>query len=328
MSKFIYIDSYVIKDFNNSPFFQKLVNLCSTNPAKKKAVIVNSPNEKKIFDYFLATGLKFSSENPKDCGDATFIGRDIRSLHNKTGNNKVLFESLKIDTVFIIDPLANFQPSQLAHIFKVAKNIHYLTTELAFKKLLINEFDDRDSFFFNVPLFIDRSNVASVSHILNEYTPFWNLLGANNIFKQTFYKSDNYLYHNPGRPLTIFNGETRDLVEVAPEDIILTDTGDMSSKTMNSINNLKSEVALNEEKSQMKVALEEIMKYNETLTNNTLAALKDFFIPIQERIEALHAENNSLKELIEDRFNQTDGSSEIAFYEDVEDNDPLQAFRI
>ena len=87
MSKFIYIDSYVIKDFNNSPFFQKLVNLCSTNPAKKKAVIVNSPNEKKIFDYFLATGLKFSSENPKDCGDATFIGRDIRSLHNKTGNN-------------------------------------------------------------------------------------------------------------------------------------------------------------------------------------------------------------------------------------------------
>ena len=102
----------------------------------------------------------------------------------------------------------------------------------------------------------------------------------------------------------------------------------MSSKKMNSINNLKSEVALNEEKSQMKVALEEIRKYNETLTNNTLAALKDFLIPIQERIEALHEENNSMKELIEDRFNQTDGSSEIAFYEDVEDNDPLQAFRI
>ena len=56
--------------------------------------------------------------------------------------------------------------------------------------------------------------------------------------------------------------------------------------------------------------------------------MKDFLIPIQERIEALHADNNSMKELIEDRFNQTDGSSEIAFYEDVEDNDPLQAFRI
>ena len=145
------------------------------------------------------------------------------------------------------------------------------------------------------------------------------MLGANNLFKQTFYHPNSYLYYNPEKPLSLFNGETRDFTEINPEDIILTDAGDVSSKTMNSINTLKSEVNSKEQQSDLKVALEEIMKYNENLARN----------PIQERIEELYADNDSLKELIQTRLiQQPQVHDEIAeFYEELDDSDPLKAFR-
>ena len=70
------------------------------------------------------------------------------------------------------------------------------------------------------------------------------------------------------------------------------------------------------------------MKYNETLASNTIQAMKDFCIPIQERLEVLYAENDSLKELIETRLTQPQVNSEIAeFYDELDDSDPLKAFR-
>ena len=98
---------------------------------------------------------------------------------------------------------------------------------------------------------------------------------------------------------------------------------------MNSINTLKSEVNSKEQQSDLKVALEEIMKYNESLARNTIEAMKGYCIPIQERIEGLYAENDSLKELIQTRLiQQPQVHDEIAeFYEELDDNDPLKAFR-
>lgn len=328
----MYIDSYIIKDFGHSPYFQKLISLCSMNPDTKKIILVNSPYEKIIFDYLGKIGLKLSSKNPKSCGDAIYIGRRPQSLHTKTDDDKnktgFEFKDLNVDTVFIIDTLGNYTAKDLEQIFKHANKIFYLTTDIAFRKPIINEFNSKDLFIINVPLLVNPSNLANVSNILEEYTPFWNLLGASNLFKQTFYQPNSYLYYNPEKPLSVINGETKDLSEINPEDIILTDTGDISSKTMNSINSLKSEVHSKEQQSEINVALGQIMKYNETLASNTIQAMKDFCIPIQERLEELHAENDSLKELIETRLTQPQVNSEIAeFYEELDDSDPLKAFR-
>lgn len=326
----MYIDSYIIKDFGHSPYFQKLISLCSINPDTKKIILVNSPYEQIIFDYLKQTGLKISSKNPKTSGDAVFIGRRPQALHTKTNDDDKGFEfkDLNVDTVFIIDTLGNYTAKDLEQIFKHANKIFYLTTELVFRKPIINEFNSKDLFIINVPLLVNPSNLANVSDILEEYTPFWNLLGANNLFKQTFYHPNSYLYHNPEKPLSIINGETKDLSEINPEDVILTDVGDVSSKTMNSINSLKSEVHSKEQQSEINVALGQIMKYNETLASNTIQAMKDFCIPIQARLEELHAENDSLKELIETRITQPQVNSEIdEFYDELDDSDPLKAFR-
>lgn len=326
----MYIDSYIIKDFGHSPYFQKLISLCSINPATKKIILVNSPYEQIIFDYLKQTGLNISSKNPKSCGDAVFIGRRPQALHTKTDDDDKGFEfkDLNVDTVFIIDTLGNYTAKDLEQIFKHANKIFYLTTELAFRKPIINEFNAKDLFIINVPLLVNPSNLANVSDILEEYTPFWNLLGANNLFKQTFYHPNSYLYHNPEKPLSIINGETKDLSEINPEDVILTDAGDVSSKTMNSINTLKSEVSSKEQQSQLQVALGQIMKYNENLASSTIQAMKDYCIPIQARLEELHAENDSLKELIETRLTQPQVHSEIdEFYDELDDSDPLKAFR-
>ena len=324
------IDSYIIKDFEHSPYFQKLVSLCSKRHNAKKIILVNSPNESAIFNYLRQTGLNISSKNPKNCGDATFIGRRPQSLHTKSDDNKTGFEfkDLNVDTVFIIDTLGNYTAKDLEQVFEYAKKIYYLTTDIAFRKPIINEFNAKDFFIINVPLLVNPSNLANVSDILESHTPFWNLLGANNLFKQTFYHPNSYIYYNPEKALSIFNGETRDFTEINPEDIILTDAGDISSKTMNSINTLKSEVSSKEQQSELKVALGQIMKYNENLASNAIQAMKDYCIPIQERLEELHAENDSLKELIETRLTQPQVNSEIAeFYEELDDNDPLKAFR-
>lgn len=326
----MYIDSYIIKDFGHSPYFQKLISLCSVNPATKKIILVNSPYEQIIFDYLKQTGLNISSKNPKSCGDAVFIGRRPQALHTKTDDDDKGFEfkDLNVDTVFIIDTLGNYTAKDLEQIFEHANKIFYLTTELVFRKPIINEFNSKGLFIINVPLLVNPSNLANVSDILEEYTPFWNLLGATNLFKQTFYHPNSYLYHNPEKPLSIINGETKDLSEINPEDVILTDAGDVSSKTMNSINTLKSEVHSKEQQSEINVALGQIMKYNETLASNTIQAMKDFCIPIQERLEVLYAENDSLKELIETRLTQPQVNSEIAeFYDELDDSDPLKAFR-
>ena len=97
---------------------------------------------------------------------------------------------------------------------------------------------------------------------------------------------------------------------------------------MNSINTLKSEVSSKEQQSQLQVALGQIMKYNENLVSNTIQAVKDYCIPIQERLEELHTENDSLKELIETRLTQSQVNSEIPeFYDELDDSDPLKAFR-
>ena len=326
----MYIDSYIIKDFGHSPYFQKLISLCSVNPATKKIILVNSPYEQIIFDYLKQTGLNISSKNPKSCGDAVFIGRRPQALHTKTDDDDKGFEfkDLNVDTVFIIDTLGNYTAKDLEQIFEHANKISYLTTELVFRKPIINEFNSKGLFIINVPLLVNPSNLANVSDILEEYTPFWNLLGATNLFKQTFYHPNSYLYHNPEKPLSIINGETKDLSEINPEDVILTDAGDVSSKTMNSINSLKSEVHSKEQQSEINVALGQIMKYNETLASNTIQAMKDFCIPIQARLEELHAENDSLKELIETRLTQPQVNSEIdEFYDELDDSDPLKAFR-
>jgi hypothetical protein len=327
------IDSYIIKDFDHSPYFQKLVSLCSNHHDLKKVILVNSPNEQAIFNYLRQTGLKISSKNPKSCGDAVFIGRRPQSLHTKTDDDDKTgfeFKDLNVDTVFIIDTLGNYTAKDLEQVFKHAKKIYYLTTDIAFRKPIINEFNSEDFFIINIPLLVNPSNLANVSDILEEYTPFWNLLGANNLFKQTFYHPNSYLYYNPDpeKPLSLFNGETRDFTEINPEDIILTDAGDVSSKTMNSINTLKSEVNSKEQQSDLKVALEEIMKHSENLARNTIKAMRDYCIPIQERMEKLHAENDSLKELIQTRLAQPQVHDEIAeFYEELDDSDPLKAFR-
>lgn len=326
----MYIDSYIIKDFGHSPYFQKLISLCSVNPATKKIILVNSPYEQIIFDYLKQTGLNISSKNPKSCGDAVFIGRRPQALHTKTDDDDKGFEfkDLNVDTVFIIDTLGNYTAKDLEQIFEHANKIFYLTTELVFRKPIINEFNSKGLFIINVPLLVNPSNLANVSDILEEYTPFWNLLGATNLFKQTFYHPNSYLYHNPEKPLSIINGETKDLSEINPEDVILTDAGDVSSKTMNSINSLKSEVHSKEQQSEINVALGQIMKYNETLASNTIQAMKDFCIPIQARLEELHAENDCLKELIETRLTQPQVNSEIdEFYDELDDSDPLKAFR-
>jgi hypothetical protein len=56
--------------------------------------------------------------------------------------------------------------------------------------------------------------------------------------------------------------------------------------------------------------------------------MKNYCIPIQERLEELHAENDSLKELIETGLIQPQAHDEIAeFYEELDDSDPLKAFR-
>ena len=322
------IDSYIIKDFDHSPYFQKLISLCSNHLDRKKVILVNSPNEQAIFSYLRQTGLKISSKNPKSCGDAVFIGRRPQSLHTKTDDDDKGFEfkDLNVDTVFIIDTLGNYTAKDLEQILEHANKIYYLTTDIAFRKPIINEFNAEDFFIINIPLLVNPSNLANVSDILEEYTPFWNLLGANNLFKQTFYHPNSYLYYNPEKPLALFNGETRDFAN--PEDIILTDAGDVSSKTMNSINTLKSEVNSKEQQSDVKVALAEIMKYNENLAHNIIEAIKDYCIPIQERLEELHAENDSLKELIQTRLAQPQVHDEIAeFYEELDDSDPLKAFR-
>lgn len=326
----MYIDSYIIKDFGHSPYFQKLISLCSINPATKKIILVNSPYEQIIFDYLKQTGLNISSKNPKSCGDAVFIGRRPQALHTKTDDDDKGFEfkDLNVDTVFIIDTLGNYTAKDLEQIFEHANKIFYLTTELVFRKPIINEFNSKGLFIINVPLLVNPSNLANVSDILEEYTPFWNLLGATNLFKQTFYHPNSYLYHNPEKPLSIINGETKDLSEINPEDVILTDAGDVSSKTMNSINSLKSEVHSKEQQSEINVALGQIMKYNETLASSTIQAMKDYCIPIQARLEELHAENDSLKELIETRLTQPQVNSEIdEFYDELDDSDPLKAFR-
>lgn len=326
----MYIDSYIIKDFGHSPYFQKLISLCSVNPAMKKIILVNSPYEQIIFDYLKQTGLNISSKNPKSCGDAVFIGRRPQALHTKTDDDDKGFEfkDLNVDTVFIIDTLGNYTAKDLEQIFEHANKIFYLTTELVFRKPIINEFNSKGLFIINVPLLVNPSNLANVSDILEEYTPFWNLLGATNLFKQTFYHPNSYLYHNPEKPLSIINGETKDLSEINPEDVILTDAGDVSSKTMNSINSLKSEVHSKEQQSEINVALGQIMKYNETLASSTIQAMKDYCIPIQARLEELHAENDSLKELIETRLTQPQVNSEIdEFYDELDDSDPLKAFR-
>ena len=326
----MYIDSYIIKDFGHSPYFQKLISLCSVNPATKKIILVNSPYEQIIFDYLKQTGLNISSKNPKSCGDAVFIGRRPQALHTKTDDDDKGFEfkDLNVDTVFIIDTLGNYTAKDLEQIFEHANKIFYLTTELVFRKPIINEFNSKGLFIINVPLLVNPSNLANVSDILEEYTPFWNLLGATNLFKQTFYHPNSYLYHNPEKPLSIINGETKDLSEINPEDVILTDAGDVSSKTMNSINTLKSEVSSKEQQSQLQVALGQIMKYNENLVSNTIQAVKDYCIPIQEMLAELHTENESLKELIDTRLTQPQVNSEIAeFYEELDDSDPLKAFR-
>ena len=325
----MYIDSYIIKDFGHSPYFQKLISLCSVNPAMKKIILVNSPYEQIIFDYLKQTGLNISSKNPKSCGDAVFIGRRPQALHTKTDDDDKGFEfkDLNVDTVFIIDTLGNYTAKDLEQIFEHANKIFYLTTELVFRKPIINEFNSKGLFIINVPLLVNPSNLANVSDILEEYTPFWNLLGATNLFKQTFYHPNSYLYHNPEKPLSIINGETKDLSEINPEDVILTDAGDVSSKTMNSINSLKSEVHSKEQQSEINVALGQIMKYNETLASNTIQAMKDFCIPIQARLEELHAENDSLKELIETRLTQPQVNSEIdEVLDELDDSDPLKAF--
>lgn len=325
------IDSYIIKDFDHSPYFQKLVSLCSNHHDRKKIILVNSPNEQAIFNYLRQTGLKISSKNPKNCGDATFIGRRPQSLHTKTDDNPNGFEfiDLNVGTVFVIDTLGNYTAKDLEQVFKHAKKIYYLTTDIAFRKPIINEFNSEDFFIINIPLLVNPANLVNVSDILEESTPFWNLLGANNLFKQTFYHPNSYLYYNPEKPISLFNGETRDFTEINPEDIILTDAGDVSSKTMNSINTLKSEVNSKEQQSDLKVALEEIMKYNENLARNTIEAMKGYCIPIQERIEELYSENDSLKELIQTRLiQQPQVHDEIAeFYEELDDSDPLKAFR-
>ena len=324
------IDSYIIKDFEHSPYFQKLVSLCSKRHNAKKIILVNSPNESAIFNYLIQTGLNLSSNSPTNCGDATFIGRRPQSLHTKTDDNKNGFEfkDLNVDTAFIIDTLGNYTAKDLEQVFKYAKKIYYLTTDIAFRKPIINEFNAKDFFIINVPLLVNPSNLANVSDMLEEHTPFWNLLGANNLFKQTFYHPNSYIYYNPEKALSIFNGETRDFTEINPEDVILTDAGDVSSKTMNSINTLKSEVSSKEQQSQLQVALGQIMKYNENLVSNTIQAVKDYCIPIQEMLAELHTENESLKELIDTRLTQPQVNSEIAeFYEELDDSDPLKAFR-
>lgn len=251
-------------------------------------------------------------------------------MHTKTDDNKNGFEfkDLNVDTVFIIDTLGNYTAKDLEQVFEYAKKIYYLTTDIAFRKPIINEFNAKDFFIINVPLLVNPSNLATVSDILEEHTPFWNLLGANNLFKQTFYHPNSYIYYNPEKALSIFNGETRDFTEINPEDVILTDAGDVSSKTMNSINTLKSEVSSKEQQSQLQVALGQIMKYNENLVSNTIQAVKDYCIPIQEMLAELHTENESLKELIDTRLTQPQVNSEIAeFYEELDDSDPLKAFR-
>ena len=211
------IDSYIIKDFDHSPYFQKLISLCSNHIDRKKVILVNSPNEQAIFNYLRQTGLKISSKNPKSCGDAVFIGRRPQSLHTKTDDDDKGFEfkDLNVDTVFIIDTLGNYTAKDLEQILEHANKIYYLTTDIAFRKPIINEFNAEDFFIINIPLLVNPSNLANVSDILEEYTPFWNLLGANNLFKQTFYHPNSYLYYNPEKPLALFNGETRDFAALS-----------------------------------------------------------------------------------------------------------------
>lgn len=323
MGKFVYIEGLVSEDFHNSPFYQKLCQVCSLAPSEdRRAVVVHSPNEKKILNYLLETKLDFFVGNPKDAKDGTFLTRDIRNLHNKTGNNKVEFGKLGIKTVFIIDPLASISPEQLEPIFNIATDIHYFTTELAFKKLLINEFNNEDSFFFNIPMFASPANVANSALITKGHDAFWKLLGSNNIFKQTFYEPANYLFYAPERPLKLFNGMKKELEEVDEKLIILTDSEAVSSKTLDSISNLKSNLHKKDEDNKIELVLSQIKEYNETLQITFFEKIEQ----MSQQIEKLHSSNDQITKMIEESALRPTLDA-VEQYEVIEEDDPLKAFR-
>ena len=98
-------------------------------------------------------------------------------MHTKADDNPNGFEfiDLNVSTVFIIDTLGNYTAKDLEQVFKHAKKIYYLTTDIAFRKPIINEFNSEDFFIINIPLLVNPANLANVSDILEESTPFLEL---------------------------------------------------------------------------------------------------------------------------------------------------------
>ena len=171
-------------------------------------------------------------------------------------------------------------------------------------------------------MFASPANVANSALLTKGHDAFWKLLGSNNIFKQTFYEPANYLFYAPERSLKLFNGIKKELEEVNEKSIVLTDTEAVSSKTLDSISNLKSNLNKKDQDSKFELVLSQVKEYNENLRITFSEKIEQ----MSRQIEELSSSHNQIKEMIEESALHPTLDT-VEQYEVIEEDDPLKAFR-
>ena len=122
--------------------------------------------------------------------------------------------------------------------------------------------------------------------------------------------------------MKLFNGIKKELEEVDEKSIILTDSEAVSSKTLDSISNLKSNLHKKDEDNKIELVLSQIKEYNETLQ----IIFSENIAQMSQQIEELHSSNNQITKMIEESVLRPTLDA-VEQYEVIEEDDPLKAFR-
>ena len=114
----------------------------------------------------------------------------------------------------------------------------------------------------------------------------------------------------------------KELEEVDEKSIILTDSEAVSSKTLDSISNLKSNLHKKDEDNKIELVLSQIKEYNETLQITFFEKIEQ----MSQQIEKLHSSNDQITKMIEESALRPTLDA-VEQYEVIEEDDPLKAFR-
>lgn len=284
-----YIDGAIHPaNFDSSPFFKKL-NQLARNQGLKTAVFLNKSTSQKVLNFFITSGLSFTT-NEKDMTDSSLVlisnEKSLKTVKDKGFTN-----------LFVVDEVGDIRHN-LFNLLRNEFDVHYFTTNKAFETLILNECTQEDRIFFNGTVFLNRINCIWSSLLVTvDNRDFFRELSNVDLYKQYFLNSDYYILSEPNKPLR--------LIETINNTVKTLSNSDLNIEEQHSLDNSKH----NNDNDSILEKLEEFTNINQ-LVLTELKQMSERFSNLEDKIEGNMLDTSNF--LISDEF---------------EEEDPLAAFR-